>query len=148
MSKIQKSPKVLKISTMRMGGGKSRLCILRIVVCLSCAFVCACSKPAANNRSPHEQPVQVRRSLFYNHDSLLYYADLAYRQEDPQGLYVTAVASILSGQDHEFPKDIYTVPIDEAEIMLLRAAQLGHSDAKQLIRCLNEQGYWHHSIPE
>lgn len=131
-----------------MGGGKINPRFLRILICFSCALFCACSKPAATNPSPHEQPVQVRRSLYYNGDSLRYYAGLAYKEEDPKGLYVTAVASILSGQDPAFPDSIYTIPIDEAEIMLLRSAELGYPDALTLIHCLDEHDEWNHSIPE
>ena len=61
---------------------------------------------------------------------------------------MTAAASIISGQDPDFPDSIYTVQIDEAEIMLLRSAELGYEDALNLIHCLDAQGYWHHSIPE
>jgi hypothetical protein len=31
--------------------------------------------------------------------------------------------------------------------MLLHAAELGQPDALTLIRCLNDAGYWRHSLP-
>ncbi len=99
-------------------------------------------------RPSEPRHVEIRKSLFYNGDSLRYYAALAYKDDDPDALYITAAASILSGQDPNFPDSIYTVPIDEAEILLLHAAELGQPDALTLIRCLNDAGYWHHSIPQ
>ena len=106
-------------------------------------------KPEKPTPSPTEpQPVEITRSLYYNGDSLRYYAALAYKDDNPQGLYVTAVASYISGFDPDFPDSIYTVPCDEAEIMLLHSAELGYPEALQLIRCLDYHGHWHHSIPE
>ncbi|MBR0195079.1 MAG: hypothetical protein IJQ32_02395 [Paludibacteraceae bacterium] len=99
-------------------------------------------------RPSEPQPVQIRRSLFYNGDSLSYYAALAYKDEDPTALYITAVASYLSVQDPNFPDSIHTVPVDEAEIMLLRAAELGQPDAISLIHCLDASGCWNHSVPQ
>ena len=123
-----------------------KLAIILLFTCTLAACTCGNKNMVSTEDAP--RPVQISTALFYNGDSLSYYAALAYKDEDPKGLYVTAAASILSGQDPAFPDSIYTVPIDEAEIMLLRSAELGYPDAITLIHCLADQGYWHHSIPE
>jgi len=104
------------------------------------AMMCACTK-----KTP---PVEVRKSLFHNPDSLLFYAERAYLHDDPKGLYITAVASLMKAQQPDFPDSLTVVPVDEAEIMLLRSAQLGYPEAEQLIHCLADHGQWHHSMPE
>ena len=91
-------------------------------------------KSAKNSTKPH--PVHVSKSLFHNPDSLLYYAALAYKDDDPQGLYVTGAAAFLREQDPNFPDSCTTVSLDVARIMLTRAAELGHEDARTLILCL------------
>lgn len=91
--------------------------------------------------------VEIRASLFFNPDSLLKYAELAYLHDDPKGLFVTGAAAYLREQG-EMPDSCTTVPLDEADIMLLRAAELGYPDALNLIRCLAAHGCWHHSVPE
>ena len=138
----------LIISKVRMGGGRNQLCILRtLCVVIVCAFCCAaCSKPqpskAASPASEQPSPVQVRKSLFHNPDSLLYYAALAYKDDDPDGLYVTGAAAYLRAQDPAFPDSCTTVPLSEASIMLKRAAELGQPDAQTLIHCLQESNCW------
>ena len=93
-------------------------------------------------------PVEVSSSVFCDPDSLLYYAERAYLDEDPRGLFVTGAAAYLKWQDPEsFPASCTTVSRDEADIMLLRAAELGNPDARQLILCLHKNGAWHHSLP-
>ena len=138
----------LIISKVRMGGGRNQLCILRtLCVVIVCAFCCAaCTKPqpskAASPSCERSSAVQVRKSLFHNPDSLLYYAERAYLHDDPVGLYVTGAAAYLRAQDPAFPDSCTTVPLSEASIMLKRAAELGHSDAITLIHCLQESNCW------
>ena len=81
-------------------------------------------------------------SLYYNPDSLLHYAELAYLHDDPQGLYITGAAAFIREQDPDFPDFCTTVPLDEARIMLLHAAELGHEDAQNLIECLHDNDCW------
>ena len=96
-----------------------------------------------------EKPVAVSSAVFYNPDSLLYYAERAYMDEDPRALFVTGAAAYLKWQDPAaFPASCTTVSRDEADIMLLRAAELGNPDARQLILCLHKNGVWKHSLPE
>jgi len=92
--------------------------------------------------------VEIRKSLIYNGDSLAYFAERAYLHDDPDALFITGLASFISVQDPDFPDSIYTVPIDEAEIMLLHAAELHQPDALQYIQCLDKQGHWHRSLPK
>ena len=94
-------------------------------------------------------PVEVSSSVFCDPDSLLYYAERAFLDEDPRGLFVTGAAAYLKWQDPaSFPASCTTVSRDEADIMLLRAAELGNPDARQLILCLHKNGVWKHSLPE
>ena len=123
-----------------------KLAIILLFTCTLAACTCGNNNKVSTEDAP--RPVEISKSLFYNGDSLRYYAALAYKDDDPKGLYVTAAASILSGQDPAFPDSIYTVPIDEVEIMLLRSAELGYEDALTLIHCMAAQGCWHRSIPE
>ena len=118
----------------------SKFTIFKILM-FACAVIMTACKP-----SP--KPVTVSRSLFHNPDSLLFWAERAYMHDDPQGLYITGAAAFLRIQDPDFPDSCTTVPIEEARIMLLRAAELNEPNAKQLIHCLQSEGCWHHSLPE
>ena len=110
------------------------------------AITCTLAFSACTSK---EQPVEVNSSVFYNHDSLNYYAALAYKDEDPRGLFITGAAAYLKWQgDLPDSLGLTTVSRDEADIMLLRAAELGNPDARQLILCLHKNGAWHHSLPE
>jgi len=112
-------------------------------------FLSACTSDKASKASTSDaEPVPVSKALFNNPDSLSYYAALAYKDDDPKGLFVTGAAAYVRAQDPYFPDSCTTVSLDEADIMLLHAAELGHSDALKLIRCLNAHGQWKHSIPE
>ena len=94
-------------------------------------------------------PVEVSSSVFCDPDSLLYYAERAYMDDDPRGLFITGAAAYLKWQgDLPDSLGLTTVSRDEADIMLLRAAELGSEDAKNLILCLHKNGCWHHSLPE
>ena len=106
---------------------------------------CTCGKSSNASKGDEAQGVEVSRALFHNPDSLLFYARHAYLDtvpENPQALYITGAAAFLRAQDPNFPDSCTTVPLDEARIMLLRAAELGHEDAQHLILCLQEGGCW------
>lgn len=130
--------------------GRGLLCI--VLVYATALFTgCKGSVSQEANKALKAAPseaVEVRRTLFYNGDSLLHYARLAYQDEDPEGLYVTGAAAFLRREVSDFPDSCTTVSLDEAAVMLQRAAQLGHADANQLIHCLNANGVWKHSVPE
>jgi hypothetical protein len=93
-------------------------------------------------------PVEVSSSVFCDPDSLLYYAERAYMDEDPRGLFITGAAAYLKWQDPAaFPASCTTVSRDEADIMLLRAAELGNPDAIKYIKCCEYHGTWSHFVP-
>ena len=117
---------------------------LIVITCTLAACTCGNKKV---DTSAEPQPVPVSRALFHNHDSLSYYAAVAYKDDDPKGLYVTGAAARLA-QQPGWPDSLHTVSVDEGDIMLLHAAELGYPDAIQLIRCLDYHGCWNHSIPE
>ena len=112
-------------------------------------FLSACTSDKASKATTSEvEPVDVSKALFHNPDSLNFYAALAYKDDDPKGLFVTGAAAYLRAQDPNFPDSCTTVSLDEADIMLLHAAELGNDDARQLILCLHKNGAWHHSLPK
>ena len=119
---------------------KCRISALLLFTCTLLSACTCCSKKSSTEDAP--RPVQVRKSLFHNPDSLLYYAALAYKDDDPDGLYVTGAAAYLRAQDPAFPDSCTTVPLSEASIMLKRAAELGQPDAQTLIHCLQSSGSW------
>ncbi|MBQ6984786.1 MAG: hypothetical protein IJQ20_07665 [Paludibacteraceae bacterium] len=129
-------------TSQRIGGAWLVCCVLPFL----CAFLLsACTR--GSQRPADEAPmVEIPASVFFHPDSLLKYAELAYLHDDPKGLFVTGAAAYLR-QQGQMPDSCTTVPLDEADIMLLRAAELGYPDALNLIRCLDAHGQWKHSIP-
>ena len=119
----------------------SQLLFITISIILS-----ACGKKP---QPAETTPVDIPASVFCNHDSVMFYAALAYKDDDPKGLFVTGAAYYLRRQgDLPDSLGITTVERDEADIMLLRSAELGYQPALDLIHCLSANGEWHHSIPE
>ena len=122
------------------------LCALALL--FACAVVYAGYKTGVKNSTPEDNVVEVPASIFYNADSLSEYTRRAYLVEDDTlALFVTAAAYYLRCQG-DLPDTLTTVSRDDAEIMLLRSAQLGYQPAIQLIHCLHNNGCWNHSIPE
>ena len=122
---------------------------------LTCALALLCAgavvyagyKTGVKNSTPEDNVVEVPASVVYNADSLSYYAALAFKDDDPKGLFITASAYYLRCQG-DLPDTLTTVSRDDAEIMLLRSAQLGYQPAIQAIHCLHDNGCWTHSVPE
>ena len=139
---------MLKISKLRMGGGKFAARILLIallIVLLVFSFLQgfrSVTKPAVTSTE-----VEVRASLFHNRDSVNYYAERAYLLDDPQGQFVVGACYYLR-QQGDLPEEIYAVSHDEADDFLIRSALQGFQPALDLIRCLNDNGCWHHPLPE
>ena len=100
------------------------------------------------SRPEDGQPVNISKALFFNHDSLTYYAALAYKDDDPKGLFVLGMTYYLRVNDPDFLPDFPNPDKDEADIMLLHAADLGYPDAIQFIHCMHNNGCWNHSLPE
>ena len=76
------------------------------------------------------------------------YARRAYIDDDPAALYITGTAAYLHAADSAARDSLSVVPLDEADIMLLRACELWNEKACTFIHELDKQGKWEHSIPE
>lgn len=123
-------------------------CIIALLALIALLTIGLGYKAGVKNSVPENRPVEIRLSLYHNPDSLNAYAQKAYLEEDPKGLYVTGVASYLALFD-EWPDSLTTVSYeDEGWLMIWRAAQLNYPDAVQLIHCMSASGIWNHSIPE
>ena len=119
-----------------------------MVVCLVFvgAFFAGYYSARNHSQSSDEQavtsnPVDVRASLFHNRDSVNYYAERAYKLDDPQGQFVVGACYYLREQG-DLPDDIYTVSHNEADSMLIFSAAQGFEPAINLIHCLHENGAW------
>ena len=123
------------------------------------------------------EPVSIRKSLFFNPDSIAYYTAIAAREDDPRALFIAGMAAHLYAADPDFrafidsTSSIQSSPIygvkssarsdrrwlsveqsggfslDEADHYLLRAAELGNPDAIKYIRCCDYHGTWSHFVP-
>ena len=76
------------------------------------------------------------------------YARRAYIDDDPAALYITGTAAYLHASDSAARDSLSVVPLDEADIMLLRACEMGYEEACAFIHELDKQGKWGHYIPE
>ena len=110
------------------------------------------------------EPVSIRKSLFFNPDSIAYYTALAAREDDPRALFIAGMAAHLYAADPDFRAFIDSVSsiqssplyggseggfsLSEADHYLLRAAELGNPDAIKYIRCCDYHGTWHHFVPD
>lgn len=104
------------------------------------------------------EPVEIRKSLFFNPDSIAYYSAIAAREDDPRALFIVGMAAHLRAADPEYRHFIDSISplhggieggfsLDEADHYLLRAAELGSEDAIKYIRCCDYHGTWHHFVP-
>ena len=119
-----------------------------MVVCLVFvgAFFAGYYSARNHSQSSDEQavtstPVDVRASLFHNRDSVNYYAERAYKLDDPQGQFVVGACYYLRKQG-DLPDDIYVVSHNEADSMLIFSAAQGFEPAINLIHCLHANGAW------
>ena len=94
------------------------------------------------------EPVELSKSLFFNPDSIVYYSAIAAREDNPRALFIVGMAAHLRAADPHYPSDVVTVPLDEADHYLLRAAELGSPDAIQYIKCCEYHGTWKHFVPQ
>ena len=76
------------------------------------------------------------------------YARRAYLDDDPAALYITGTVAYLLAADSAARDSLSVVPLDEADIMLLRACELGNEKACTFIHELDKQDRWGHYIPE
>lgn len=125
---------------------KNRSTFFLLLFTCTLLSACTCGNKKGNT-GDGPRPVEVSRKLFWNADSLRYYAKKAYLEEDAHALFITGAAAYMQRYS-ELPDSMPTVSLDEGAIMLLRAAELGNEDAATLIHCLAHEGLWHHSVPE
>lgn len=123
--------------------------VLVAILCV-CAFISGWHagksfSPLCDTDAP--EPVEISKLLFFNPDSVAYYSAIAAREDDPRALFVAGMAAHLRAADPDYPSCIETVPLDEADYYLLRAAELGSEDAIQYIRCCEYHGTWKHFVP-
>ena len=86
--------------------------------------------------------------IFYNADSLYYYIDIAFHNDDAEALCITGTSAYhLRLFDKAAYDSLPAVPLEDADMMLWRAAQLGYEPAFTVISYLSALGLWHHSIP-
>ena len=128
--------------------------IFLVVFLLSCAYMrgyqagmCG-SDLASTCGADVPEPVEIRKSLFFNPDSIAYYSAIAAREDNPRALFIVGMAAHLRASDPDYPASISTVSLDEADHYLLLAAELGNPDAIQYIRCCDYHGTWHHFVPK
>ena len=76
------------------------------------------------------------------------YARRAYLDDDAAALCVTGAAAYLHRNDSAARDTLSLVSLDEADIMLLHACELGCSDACRFIHYLDQMNLWCHSLPE
>lgn len=125
--------------------------IYYIVLLFTCTLTaCTCgSSSASKGDAPVPDTIPYfAKSLYYCNDSLLFYARRAYLEDDMDALCITGAAAYFHLGDTAALDTLSVVPLDEADIMLLRACELGSDDARRFIRYLSQVGLWDHSIPE
>ena len=76
------------------------------------------------------------------------YARRAFIDDDPAALFITGTAAYLHAADSAARDSLSVVPLDEANIMLLHACELGNEKACAFILELDKQGKWGNYIPE
>lgn len=88
-------------------------------------------------------------SIFYNADSLYYYIDIAFHEDDVYALTVAGTAAYnVRVFDPASRDSLPAVELEDADMMLWRAADLHYAPAVAVIRYLAQLGLWHHTIPE
>ncbi len=88
-------------------------------------------------------------NIYANADSLREYARLAYLDDDPHALCITAVAAYYYANDSAAHDTLPLVTLDEADIMLLHAANdLHYRGAYDFIYMLARHNNWQKSLPE
>ena len=87
-------------------------------------------------------------SIFYNADSLYYYIDIAFHEDDVYALTVAGTAAYnVRVFDPASRDSLPAVELEDADMMLWRAADLHYAPAVAVIRYLAQLGLWHHTIP-
>ena len=99
--------------------------------------------PCKKQQPEVNAPVEIRLSLFNHRDSVMYWAQRAYEQNDPKGQFVVGACYYIRMDGH-LPDEITTVSRAEADTMLMLSASQNYQPAIDLIHCLHQNGCWHH----
>ncbi len=111
---------------------------------LVCALMCACNKPSGDQIKVDEDgTVVVPVEIFWNPDSIDYYGELAFLEDDPKGCFIMGACYYLR-QQGQLPLQIHTVSHEEADGFLMISAGKGYKPAKDLIKCLQKNNCWNH----
>ena len=90
----------------------------------------------------------VDMNVYANADSLREYARMAYLDDDPHALCITAVAAYYYANDSAAHDTLPLVSLDEADIMLMHAASdLNYRGAYDFIYMLDRHNNWQKSLP-
>ena len=86
--------------------------------------------------------------IFYSADSLNRYIEIAFHEDDPEALCIAGTSAYhLRYFDQAALDTLPAVPLEDADMMLLRSAWMGYKPAFTVINYLNTLGLWSHSIP-
>ena len=127
---------------MLVGGGKSSP-LLILVAAVAAFSLSACAPKPQSQQTPDTLTIADLDSVFGSRDSLLYYAHLAYTRDDPKAQFITGAAPYLQ-REGKVPDWIYTLPLSQADTMLMYSAAQSYQPAVDFIGVLIEQGEWHH----
>ena len=123
---------------------KAHNLFILLFTCTLFSLACtSCNKGQSSNEAQDQSPVDVPSSIFWNRDSLNYYAAVAYKDDDPKGQFVTGAAYYLQ-REGDMPADFYTVSREEADSFLMLSAGQDYQPAKDLIKCLQDHQEWKH----
>ena len=94
-------------------------------------------------------PVPVPPSILCNRDSMLYYAERAYLDNDPKALFLTA-AGYYAKSNGLYPDTLYIPTVDRqtAEEFLYLSASMDFPPAVRLVNLLRLQGEWAYAVPD
>ena len=124
------------------GGGRTGLlavALLSLILLFLLLFLHFFAKPTSASI-----PIDVDALCFHDHDTYLSYAERAFLDDDPEGLYVLGAAYYLR-QEGLLPDEIYTVSHAEADEFLDVSSAQGYDPARTLIFWLQSQGKWQFS---
>ena len=85
-------------------------------------------------------PIDADALCFHDHDTYLSYAERAFLDDDPEGLYVLGAAYYLR-QEGLLPDEIYTVSQSDADEFLDVSSAQGYDPARTLIFWLNTREF-------
>lgn len=121
----------------------SKFFYLLAITCTLLLNACTCGNKKVNKEVSEPDAVPVSSALFFNRDSVNYYAERAFKLDDPKGQFVVGACYYLRLQG-QLPDSIYTVSREVADSMLIYSAAQNYQPAIDLIHCLHNHGSWGH----